>query len=49
MPVTLTKWRGSTVSRSEFATTRPAVKNWFTVITMRRSRPSAPSVWSMKP
>jgi len=44
MPVTRTKCRGSTVSRSELATTRPAVKNWLTVTTMRRSRPIAPSV-----
>jgi hypothetical protein len=28
-------------------TTRPAVKNWFTVSTMRRRRPSAASAWSI--
>ena len=46
---TPTKWRGSTVSRSVVATTRPAVKNWFTVSTMRRSRPNAANAPSMKP
>jgi hypothetical protein len=35
-PVTRMKCRGSTVSRSEVATTRPAVKNWLTVSTTRR-------------
>src|SRR5450830_1460738 len=39
MPVAEIRWRGSTVSRSEWATTRPAVKNWLMVSKIRRSRP----------
>ena len=49
MPVVDTKWRGSTVSRSELTTTRPAVKNWLTVSTMRRWRPIEASASSTKP
>ena len=49
MPVTGTKWRGSTLSRSDPDTTRPAVKNWLTVITTLRLRPSDASASSMKP
>ena len=30
---------GNTISKSELTTMRPAVKNWFTVSTMRRCRP----------
>ena len=49
MPVTGMKCRGSTVSRSEPTTTRPAVKNWLTVMTTRRVRPSEARASSMKP
>jgi len=49
MPVTPTKCRGKTVSRLESATTRPAVKNWFTVRTTRRRRPRVDKAWSIKP
>ena len=37
VPVDGRKCRGNTVSNSEPATTRPAVKNWLTVITTRRA------------
>ncbi|MNY61783.1 hypothetical protein D3C86_1985050 [compost metagenome] len=49
MPVTGTKWRGRMVSRSDCTTTRPAVKNWFTVSTTWRLRPSEARASSMKP
>ena len=49
MPVTITKWRGSTVSRSDDETTRPAVKNWFTVITTCRCLPRDASASSTNP
>ena len=48
-PVAPTKWRGRMVSMSEWATTRPAVKNWFTVTATWRVRPSRDSASSMKP
>ena len=48
-PAASTKPAGSTVSRSERATTRPAVKNWLTVSTMRRRRPRPASASSAKP
>jgi len=47
--VTFTKWRGSTVSRSDWTTTLPAVKNWLTVSTTRRVRLRLTSDSSMKP
>ncbi|MDT4873981.1 hypothetical protein FQZ97_1092550 [compost metagenome] len=49
MPVAPTKWRGSTVSKSVVATTRPAVKNWLTVSTTRRWRDSPARASSTKP
>ena len=44
-----TQWRGNTVSRLELATTRPAVKNWLTVSTTCRLRPSEARASSINP
>ena len=48
-PVSGRKRSGSTVSRSERATTCAAVKNWLTVSATRRLSCCAASAWSTKP